>query len=86
MATKWKSSDLSTKLEMVCLCEVGSSSKKRNRTAMWINFSDIVYDIEEQTEDTVYTAPELTSIVPFFHEYILVKICIHSFNEAKKRD
>jgi hypothetical protein len=34
--------------------------------AVWINFFDIVYDIEEQRENMEYTVPEQTNSIPFF--------------------
>jgi hypothetical protein len=35
------------KLEIICLYEVSSSSK-RNSNGVWINFVDNVYDIEKE--------------------------------------
>jgi hypothetical protein len=49
---------------------------QQNMKAVWINFFDIVYDIEEQRENTLYTEPKQTNCIPFFREYILLKFFV----------
>jgi hypothetical protein len=46
--------------------------KKQNTKAVWINFFDIVHNIEEYTENMLHAKPKQTD-VPVSHTYTLVK-------------
>lgn len=81
MTLKWKSVDMNIEFGIICLFEFNSSSGKKNRKAVWINFFDIVYDSKEEGEiwcNMVQADPKQTNILPLVSEYILMKFISQS--------